>query len=334
MENIPSTMRAVIVDDYAVGIDHVKSEERPTPVPGEGEVLVKIAASPINPSDLSFIQGRYGVRKPLPTVPGFEGSGTVVAVGEGLSEESWVGKRVACFANEGDGTWAEYMVTMPESCLPLPDNVSDEQGAMALVNPLTAYALMGKAQSMGVPAVVQTAAASALGKMIVRLGQRMEMGVINVVRRDGQIGELQAVDAQYILSSAEPTFEKHLREVCRQLDARLAFDAVGGELTGRVLRAMPNGGHIIVYGGLADAPCEIGVDQLIFRGKSVAGFWLPLWMREQGAEGVAKAWRDVQAWIGGDFQTDVRARYGLDGALAAVRDYAAQMTGGKVLFVP
>lgn len=333
MESIPSTMRAVVIDSYTAGIDHVKVEERPTPVPNAGEVLVKIAATPINPSDLSFIQGRYGVRKSLPTVPGFEASGTVVAVGEGLLEESWVGKRVACFANDGDGTWAEYMVTTPENCLPLPDNVSDEQGAMALVNPLTAYALMDKAQSMGVGAVVQTAAASALGKMIVRLGQRMEIGVVNVVRRDGQIAELQAVDAQYILNSTEPTFEKHLREACRQLDVRLGFDAVGGEMTGRVLRAMPNGGHIIVYGGLADAPSEIGVDQLIFRNKSVSGFWLPLWIREQGVEGMAKAWREVQTWIGGDFQTDVRARYTLDAVQEALHDYTGQMTGGKVLFV-
>jgi NADPH:quinone reductase-like Zn-dependent oxidoreductase len=142
------------------------------------------------------------------------------------------------------------------------------------------------------------------------------------------------VDAQYILNSAEPTFDKHLREACRQLDVRLGFDAVGGEMTGRVLRAMPNGGHMIVYGGLADAPSVIGVDQLIFRNKSVSGFWLPLWMRDQGVDGMAKAWREVQTWIGGDFQSDVRARYGLDAALEAVYDYSAQMTGGKVLFVP
>src|SRR5690606_37562343 len=90
MESIPSTMRAVVIDSYTAGIDHVKVEERPTPVPNAGEVLVRIAATPINPSDLSFIQGRYGVRKSLPTVPGFEASGTVVAVGEGLLEESWV----------------------------------------------------------------------------------------------------------------------------------------------------------------------------------------------------------------------------------------------------
>jgi NADPH:quinone reductase-like Zn-dependent oxidoreductase len=225
------------------------------------------------------------------------------------------------------------MVTTPDSCLPLPDHVGDEQGAMMLVNPLTAYALMARARAQSVPAVVQTAAASVLGKMIVRLGQRMEIEVINLVRRDGQIAELQAVGAQYILNSNEPTFEKHLREACRQLDARLAFDAVGGVLTGRVLRAMPNEGHIVVYGGLADAPCEIGVDQLIFRNKSVSGFWLPLWMREQGTEGIVRAWNNVQAWIGSEFQTDVRARYTLDDALAAIQDYAARMTGGKVLFV-
>jgi NADPH:quinone reductase-like Zn-dependent oxidoreductase len=326
-------MHAAVIHDYEAGITHVRVEDRPTPTPDTGEILLKIAATPLNPSDLAFIEGRYGVRKSLPTVPGFEASGVVVAVGEGLTPESWVGRRVACFAGDGDGTWADYMLATPESCLPLVESMSDEQGAMMLVNPLTAYSLMQMAQAIGVPTVVQTAAASALGKMIVRVAQRMQIEVINVIRRDGQIAELQAVDARYILNSAEPTFDKHLREVCRQLDARLAFDAVGGELTGRILRAMPNGARIIVYGGLADAACQIGVDQLIFRRKSVEGYWLPLWMREQGAAGVARAWEQIQSW-GNEFHSDIRARYRLQDVQAALRDYSAQMTGGKVLLIP
>lgn len=331
MRALPLTMRAVVIRDYAPGLEYVEVAELPVPAPGNGEVLVHIAAAPVHPADLMFMQGRYGVRKPLPAVPGVEASGQIVAVGEGVPQ-TWLNRRVACFA-AGNGTWAEYMATPVSSCFALADSVSDVQGAMMLVNPFSAYALMEQARTMGCRAIVQTAAASTLGRMIVRLGRRLGIEVICVVRRDAQIAPLQAVGARYILNHNEPTFEKHLREACRQLDARLALDAVGGALTGQVLRALPGGGKVIVYGGLAGEPCQIDVDQLIFKAKSVEGFWLPLWMQTQTTEQMAQAWASVQAWIDADLQSDVRICYALDDALAAIVDYAGQMTGGKVLLV-
>jgi NADPH:quinone reductase-like Zn-dependent oxidoreductase len=330
--DIPSSGKAVALSAYEPNFDNLTVEDRPIAALEAHDVMVQIAASPINPSDVMFIYGRYGVRKPLPAIPGFEASGRVIAAGEKAGY--LLGQRVACFAPEQEGTWMQYLTTNSLNCFPVGDEISDEQAAMMLVNPLTAWALMDIARESGVKTVVQTAAASALGKMIVRLGEQFGIETVNIVRRDGQIADLQAAGARYILNSSEPTFEKHLRELCRSLEVQLAFDAVGGELTGQVVRAMPNRARMIVYGGLSEAPVEIGVDQLIFKAKQISGFWLSYWMRDAGLEKVVQAWMEVQAQIGSAFQTNIRARYGLEQVRDALVDYTAHMTDGKVLITP
>ncbi|NCF67045.1 MAG: alcohol dehydrogenase catalytic domain-containing protein [Chloroflexi bacterium] len=139
---IPDQMTAVVLDSYA-GVEALRVEKRLVPKPGDNEVLVKVAASPINPSDLAFLEGLYGFKKQTPVVPGFEGSGTVVAVGRGMMGRYLQGKRVACISQDkGDGVWAEYMVTSTGYALPLDQSVSLEQGAMSADNPLTAIAFM------------------------------------------------------------------------------------------------------------------------------------------------------------------------------------------------
>lgn len=326
-------MRAVVIPQYALGYDHVTTvSDHPEPTPKAGEVVVKIAASPINPSDLSFVQGMYGIRKTPPVVGGFEASGVISAVGEGV-DPSRIGQRVACFAGDGDGTWAEYVATSQYAALPVPEAASLEQASMMLVNPLTAWALIEKARAAGVSAIVQTAAGSALGGMIRRLAGRYNIAVIDIVRRDEQVTALQSEGAAYVLNSSADGFDSLLRERCRSLNALLAFDAVGGDLTDRVLRAMPNGATITVYGGLAAAPVTIGVDQLIFRDKKVDGFWLSRWLPSAGQQ-VMAAWLDVSAGIGAEYHSEIRARYRLEDAAQVLSDYAAQMSGGKVLFVP
>jgi NADPH:quinone reductase-like Zn-dependent oxidoreductase len=100
-------MTAVVLNSYS-GAEALRVEQRPVPKPGKDEVLVKVAASPINPSDLAFLDGKYGFDNAPPVVPGGEGSGTVVAVGPGAMGRYFLGKRVACLRNgERDGTWLE-----------------------------------------------------------------------------------------------------------------------------------------------------------------------------------------------------------------------------------
>ncbi len=333
LPEIPAQMSAVVVQAFDRGLDGAVVEQRPVPQPGAGEVLVRIAAAPINPSDLSFVQGNY-IRKTLPVVAGFEGAGTVVAVGEGVNAAHWINRRVHCFAGDGDGTWAAFMRTKAEACTPLPDHLSFEQGAMLVVNPLTAWALLDIARRENVRAVVQSAAAGALGKMIIRLGQRMNITVINVVRRAEQIAELQAFGATHVFNSTDPDFAKQLRAACKETDAKLAFDAVSGDMTGQLLQAMPNGSRVIIYGGLAGQPITLSVDQFIMRNKSVAGFWLTTWMPSQDRADLRRALEEVQELSTGVLQSEVRARFALEDAPNALRDYSDHMSGGKVLFTP
>ena len=115
-------MRAVQLRSYDGRPESITVAELPVPSPGPGQVLVRVAASPINPSDMMFIRGLYGFKKPLPAVPGFEGSGTVVEAGGGILPQLLQGRRVACHAADpsiAGGMWAEYVVTSAQACVPL-----------------------------------------------------------------------------------------------------------------------------------------------------------------------------------------------------------------------
>ena len=335
MTRLPDTMRAVELRSYEGGADALAVSERPVPRPGAGQVLVRVAASPVNPSDLAFLRGAYGIRKRLPVVPGFEGCGRVVAAGGGLWALHLVGRRVACAAPaDGDGTWAEYMLAEAVQCIPLSKDTDIEQASMMIVNPFTAWALLGLARGLRAQAVVQTAAASALGRMIQRLAKARGLDVVNVVRRPEQVALLEGEGAGHVLDSSTPDFDERLKELCKRLRATAAFDAVAGELTGRLLSAMPSGSTAFVYGGLSMRGCVLDPRSLIFERKSVRGFWLADWMRNAGALRKYLAARGVQRLLKNELRTEVRARLPLEQAAEGVGAYAREMTGGKILFVP
>ncbi|MGQ0551389.1 MAG: zinc-binding dehydrogenase [Armatimonadota bacterium] len=328
-------MRALELRAYDAAAPSLALVQKPVPRPGPGQVLVRIAASPINPSDLAFVRGMYGARKPLPVTPGVEASGTVVAAGKGLYPRFLVGKRVACVAGEGDGAWAEYMVTRAMLCMPLPSSVSLETGAMTFVNPLTAWALMEIARKEGRRGVVQTAAASALGRMVLRLGKRRRTPVIHVVRRLSQVELLRGLGAgaDMVLDSSQPDFDERLRAAAHRWHATIAFDAVAGPLTGRILQAMPRRSRVIVYGGLSLEACRVDARQFIFEHKRIEGFWLsqpaPL-----STIDLLRGMAAVRSGLAADFQSEVRLRLPLEAAAQGLEQYAARMTEGKVLLTP
>jgi NADPH:quinone reductase-like Zn-dependent oxidoreductase len=333
-KTIPARMHALELRSYE-GADSLALVERPMPQPGAGEVLVRIEATPVNPSDLMFVRGLYGQKKSLPVVPGFEGSGEVVAAGEGLLARYLSGKRVACAAPfDGDGTWAEFMVTPAALCIPLGARTELESAASMIVNPFTAWALLERARRLRAKAVVQTAAASALGRMIVRLAAARGLPVVNVVRRRAQVELLQSEGARHVLDSSEADFDERLKETCTRLGASVAFDAVAGEMTGRLLRAMPGRGRAVVYGALSQEGCLLDPRSLIFEGKAVEGFWLSEWLRAQNVIRKFLTARKVQELLRSELKTEVRARLPLEEAAAGLDSYEREMTGGKVLFVP
>ena len=334
-DDLPTTMRALELQNYQGWRSGLRLVEKPAPRTKPGQVLVKIAAAPVNPADLAFVSGRYGVRRSLPTVPGWEGSGRVVATGGGLMARFLLGRRVACAAGDGgDGTWAEYMATSPLRCIPLRQQVTTEQGATLLVNPLSAWAMVELIRWEGHRAMVQTAAAGALGRMLYRLSRRFGLPSINIVRRPEQVELLRSMGVEYVLNSQEPDFDECLAQLCEQLKVTVALDAVAGEMTNRLLQAMPRQAQVMVYGALSNQPSQVNAGQLIFKQQRVRGFWLSAWKPRLGILGMLYAGWQIQRLLGDELKTEVQARVPLAEAVQGIDSYLNDMTGGKILLIP
>jgi NADPH:quinone reductase-like Zn-dependent oxidoreductase len=334
-------MRALLLkryhDDLSEAISGLKVVERPVPVPRRGQVLVKIEAAPCNPSDLLLLQGKYGRLKTLPSVPGWEGAGTVVASGGGWFAGWLGGKRVACGSQEDrDGTWAEFFVAGARECIPLKAGVPIEQAASLIINPLTAMGLLDTARRRGHRAAVSTAAASQVGRMLLAMARIAGYPIINVVRRDDQVELLRSLGAEHVLNSSREEFSEQLQEACARLKATAAFEAVAGDLTGAVIDAMPAGSTVYVYGALSQEPCsEIDPIQLIFQEKTVQGFYLGKWLGRRGLLGSIRAAGRVQRMlIEASIETRVHRCLALDEAIDGLRQYSEHMTQGKVLVMP
>ncbi|OAN70640.1 hypothetical protein A8B78_04080 [Jannaschia sp. EhC01] len=328
MDDLPDTMRALVL--HGPG-ERLSLEDVSRPRPRAGEVLVRIAASPINPSDLAILNGEYGLRWDYPLIPGLEGSGVVVAAGSGLMGRIVMGKNVA-FVGQNQGLWAEYAVVPASRVLPLPKTMGLGVGASSFVNPLTAMALVGEVRRAKQWSAISTAAGGALGAMIRRRAKEKGVKIINVVRKDAQVDALKAEGARFVLNETASDFDAELAELCKDLRCRMAFDAVGGTLTFRIGQALRSGGQIIVYGGLSGAPVSIHSGTMIFKGLSVKGFWLSQWLARKSAPELLLMTRQVTKSLQSGFaQTHVARHVPLELAADAPSAYASNMSGGKIL---
>ncbi len=338
---IPERMRAVVLEAYREDVHEaiagLKVVERAVPPLRRGQVLLRIEAAPCNPSDLLLLQGKYGSLKALPTVPGWEGAGTVVASGGGLLAGWLNGKRVACaLRGDRDGTWAEYFVAKASDCVLLKRAVTFDQAASLIVNPFTAIGLLETAQRGGHRAAVSTAAASQLGRMLLAMAMDARYPLINVVRRDAQVELLKSLGAEHVLNSSSDGFGEKLKALCKRLGATIAFEAIAGEMTGTLISAMPRGSAVYLYGALSEQPCG-GIDpvEVIFNAKSIHGFYLGNWLRQRGVFGVLRAALRVQKLlIEGRIESKIQRRLKLDEVVDGLRQYVQNMSDGKVLITP
>jgi len=336
----PSKMRAVrlvqFVTDLKKTHDNFKVVEVDRPVPKHGEVLVKVERSPINPSDLSSLRGSYNPEQQgsLPCGAGNEGSGTVVQTGGGFFGWRLLGKRVACVAST-PGMWAEYAVVPAFQCVALPDDISFDEGSSCFVNPLTALAFIEIAQARCARSMLHTGGASQVGKMLIRLCNRYDIELICVVRREEQVAECKRIGAKYIINSSEANWLTQVKDACKTLDCRLAFDAVAGETTGKLLDAMPKLSEIQVYGSLSGQPCrDLGIAPLIFGGKRVSGFWLPRHIDGKSILKKKAMLNRMVSLLKTDLHTEVAAGYPLAMLSDAIAHYVGDMTGGKICIAP
>ena len=252
-------LRSTVTAD---GTLRINLERVTLPDPGPGELLVRVEAAPINPSDLGLLFGpadmatltAEGTEEApvltaqipahlLPAVSarldqsmpvGNEGAGTVIAAGPDLQD--LVGRRVAMI---GGAMYAELRLIRPEACIVLPEGAGAAEGAALFVNPLTALGFVETMRAEGHKAIVHVPAASNLGQMLVRICKADGIGLVNIVRSPAQAELLRGLGATHVLDSSEPDFRDKLVDAIAETGATLAFDAIGGgEMTSIILNAM------------------------------------------------------------------------------------------------
>lgn len=254
-------LRSTIRQD---GVLELSLETIPVPQPKDDEVLVRIEASPINPSDLGLLFGAADLttlrssgtaERPIVTasVPhklmramaaridrslpvGNEGAGTVVAAGANELAQALIGKTVGLI---GGAMYSQYRSVPAKRTLLLPDGTTPMEGASWFVNPMTSLSMIETMRLEGHSALVHTAAASNLGQMLQKACLKDDVPLVNIVRKPEQVELLQELHASHVCNSSEPTFMNDLREALIATGATLAFDAIGGgKLAGQILACM------------------------------------------------------------------------------------------------
>lgn len=309
-----------------------KIDQIPLPKPADNQVLVKIEFAPINPSDAGVLHGTRKYTSQTPHPAGLEGSGTIVAVGQNLKVAHQVGDRVHV---AGYGTMGQYLLTEAENCSPIQGDLSFEEAASHYINPATVYLMGLKVEQGGHKAAIHTVGSSALGKMLIRYFKLKGIPLINIVRKDEYIEELKREGADYVLNSQASDFETQLKELAAKEKATIAFDAICGEFTTKVIKAQPRGSIIYVYGGLAGNDVT-GLELLdLAPEKSVTGLIVFTYLEKLRKNGeLNKFYNEIHALLPTVFRTEIQKVFGLEEINEALAYYEANSSKGKVLIRP
>jgi NADPH:quinone reductase-like Zn-dependent oxidoreductase len=217
--------------------------------------------------------------------------------------------------------------------VPVPDNVPDEQAAMFFVNPVTAIAMTRDV--LAVPPgewLLQSAAGSALGHMIIRLGKMSGFKTINVVRRKEQAEELRRFGGDVCLSESDGPIEKQVMDATGGQGVCFAVDPVGGATGTALARCLAKGGRLLLYGLLSGQPIEADPRLMITNGATIEGFWLSHWLPSQPVLKLLSVFKQVNRLLSdGSFKTEIAATYPLEQTAQAARQAQAAARGGKVL---
>jgi NADPH:quinone reductase-like Zn-dependent oxidoreductase len=355
----------------ADGVLTVELVSQTIPAPTGNEVLVRVEAAPINPSDLGLLfgpadvanaeysEGRVVAQMPEPAVRamvgrhgeampvGNEGAGTVIAAGTSPAAQALLGKMVTCIPG---GMYAEYRIVDAAACIALGEGATAEQAASAFVNPLTSLCFVEAMKKKGHTGLVHTAAASNLGQMLIKICQADGVPLVNIVRSAEQVALLKSIGAEYVIDSSADSFTDDLIAALKATGATMAFDAIGGgKLGSQILSAMEqvaNTGaaysrygsnspkQLYIYGALDLSP-TILARNFGFTW-DVSGFLLFPFMQTLPAADQERLRQRVRDELTTTFASNYKARVTLQQALTreAVLDYNARRTGEKYLITP
>lgn len=324
-------MRSATHDSFGDPAAVLKLADGPTPEPGPGQVRIRVILSPIHNHDLWTVRGSYGYKPTLPAIGGSEAVGVVDALGDGVAGLR-LGQRVAVAGLRG--SWAEYALAPAAGLVPLPDAITDEQGAQLIAMPFSAITLLGLLGVGPGDWFVQNAANGAVGKAVAMLARARGIHALNLVRRDAAVAEMQdlGLDA---LSTEGADWPDRVRAATGGAPIRAAVDSIGGKAAGALLSLLADEGLLVSFGSMTGGAMEISSGDLIFKQAVVRGFWGAKVSAAMPPEERARLMGELIGLVAdGALILPVGGIFGLDRIGDAVRASLAPGKAGKILLRP
>ncbi|MFP4351406.1 MAG: MDR family NADPH-dependent oxidoreductase [Puniceicoccaceae bacterium] len=304
--------------------------ETEIPAPGPGEVLIRMEAAAIHPSDLGMVGGSYGRLRDLPAVAGREGVGKVVATGAGVDDEVWLDRRVRMV--EDEGVWRSHQIAAAAELSAVPQGVSAEQAALSAVNPTTALRLLEDfARLRPGDWIVQNAGNSAVGLAVIQFAAARGLRTASLVRRKELFAPLEDLGADLVVLDERGAVET-IRGARGGDRMPLGLNSVGGSSVLNLAGSVSEGGTVVTFGAMTGEKIRFPTRQLIFSDITFRGFWMDRWNRTHPpAERQALLDRVYGAIRDGELRTPVEKVYPLRDFREALAHNASGRFG-KVLF--
>ena len=322
-------MQALRFHEFGKPVEVLKLEPLEFPPLEDGEVRLKILAAPVNPADLNLIEGTYGVKPELPTVPGIEGCGEVV---ESRAADFQPGDRAILLRRAG--SWATHVQLLAANLFKLPADIEPLQAAMLKVNPATAWRLLtGFAKLEPGSWIVQNAANSGVGRCVIAVAKELGLRTMNLVRRPELIDELLALGADVVVTDDDTGVEK--AKAAADGKPKLAFNCVGGESALRLMNLLASEGIHVTFGAMARRPLTVPNGLLIFKNLQLRGLWITKWIEGAPKHELDEAYGKLaRLMLDGKMSVPVDSTHSLETFGEALARLGEAGREGKVLLVP
>ena len=322
-------MKAIRINETG-GPEVMRLEEIETPTPEEGQLLIKVAAAGINFADLAQRQGAYLTRTHTPATLGFEFSGTVAALGPGVTTPA-VSTRVVAF---GEGAYAEYALDQAATTIPIPPNLDFTHAAAFPVQGITAYQLLREsAHIQPGESVLVHAAAGGVGTLAVQLARLMGAGkVIGTASNTNKLELARRLAADVAINYTEENWVEQVLQATEGRGVDIILEMVGGQVAGQNLQCLAPYGRMVIYGAASGQIAQFTGIQLMYKNQAIIGYWLTSQL--QRPDRIAQAAMTLMQYlISGQLEIVVGQTFPLAQAAEAHRAIAERKTMGKVVLL-